>query len=85
MSVKASGGTTDPIYLPFFVFDMSLTPLCQMILILTGDSKYEMRHREREQVDDILRKPSMRKYTFTKCRSLEPIIAITERFHERLL
>lgn len=56
-----------------------------MILILTGDSKYEMRHREREQVDDILRKPSMRKCTFTKCRNLEPIIAITERFHERLL
>lgn len=46
---------------------------------------HELGIHEREQVDDILRKPNMRKCKFTKCINLEPIIAITERFHERFL
>lgn len=56
-----------------------------MILILTGDSKYEVEDHEREQVDSTLRKSSMRKCKFTEHINLEPIIAITERFHERFL
>lgn len=71
--------------MPFSAFAKSLTPLCKMILILTGDSKYEVEDHEREQVDSTLRKSSMRKCKFTEHINLEPIIAITERFHERFL